>query len=159
MDSRKYKHILFEIFLQNYNKEFTVDKLFQYKIYDLQRNEEPLQLMAESVVFYSKVFRAELDARPTSFNFAMHGADSYIQNVYLVLESGSFNISKKKVGLNSSIYVFCSRNVVTHRFILFFSNENTSQRIYRRVANHLDNQIFCTTDWLRPEILQKINPA
>lgn len=86
----------------------------------------------------------------------MYGPDIFDPNVvYLVVQSKKFNISEK-VGENRNVFVLCSANIVTHRFILLFRSSSYATNFRKSVVRHTDHQLPCPADWLLPEILPKI---
>lgn len=131
-----------------------VDKLIQYEINDARVDDERLQLLTEYAVFYTKDMDAEWFAHPKTFNFASFGNNVLMQDVRLVLQSNTFNISER---IGSNTYALCSSNIKTHYFVVRFSNPSSASNFNMRIRQDVNPEISCSTFWLTDSTLQKIN--
>lgn len=152
MPTRNY---VFKILSQEYDDRFRFDKLLQYKIFDVQNNEEPLQLLAKFGVIYMKNLSSNMHAALKTMNFSSLDDILSTQEVYLVLQSFTFNFSRK---IRTNIFLLCSSNILTHYFIVSFSTRHYARRFFLNssVKDNINEQIPCSAEWLPSEVFQQI---
>lgn len=155
---------IFKIFFQECDRNYPVAKLFQYQHWDRdsQNNQAilaPLQMLARSPQFFVKNLNRYHYTDQKTFNFALYGRNVPLRTkgLILVLLSRTLNISDRIDTNYSYIYILCSFNIVTHYFIVLFSDEESATNFYTSVKSHLDPQIRCPTDWLTSEIKSAVD--
>lgn len=127
-----------------------MEKFFQYQILHTEKNPRPLQLLSYHAEVYEKFLSDKWSLGPKSLTFADSSGI-----VHLVLLSKTFNFSM--IGeLGPNVFVLCSENITTHRFIIRFKRRENASTFYEFIKNDLNDQIPCRIDWVTPEVERDI---
>lgn len=129
------------------------------RIIEPENDLDRLLLLAKFPQFYAKQLNAQWFRDQITINFSVHGRNAPLQTkgIFLVLQSGTFNISEI-IGTadDSCMFILCSSNILTHRFIVLFSDLESAHNFYTTVEPHLEVQLHCPTDWLTRELSNKV---
>lgn len=140
--------------IQGYGTRVHIQTLFQYQIYETENNEQPLQLLAHDVILYSKYLNANRFVNPKSFSFVYNDISTESQEIHLVLLSTTFTVSLIP---GTNMYVLCSANIPTHRFILRFPQRESARHFNKFIKNDLNGEIDCEIRWVTFDLLRDIN--